>query len=443
MLDTGGGGGGTPWESMTLDLMQRLIQNPDVEAQWQLVEAWNKSAQLLGDHLYQMQEYRNNLAAVWPPQKSAAAAAYLDRLDVLIRSLNETYEASIANQRALFVATGSIDQAQAQMHKIYQEYESNKAALEAFAANSQQTGATSGPSNVAPPVAPSRQEELRLQAVKLLSGVSTDLAESQAQVIKPTPYKTITERGDITTPATGGQFVAPPIPPIVPRPAARNAPTAPSDAEKMLPSSAAASKAGGLPPGLVLGGIDQPVLPPPSTAGVGSLESPLPGVAGGPQSNRGFPPPSAGVFPGIGSPVPPTGPGPGRPVDVPHEGVTRAGIRIPGGATRARTPSGFIGGFPGGVSSQSGSGRITSRRINPVGGLIGEGGRALRSRHGAGEQSGGLYGTGVGQRQGHRQDEERPRWDPTNPWEITEGVDPIVLPPRERRIDPGPLIGLD
>ena len=55
MLDTGGGGGGTPWESMTLDLMQRLIQNPDIEAHWQLVEAWNKSAQLLGDHLWQMQ----------------------------------------------------------------------------------------------------------------------------------------------------------------------------------------------------------------------------------------------------------------------------------------------------------------------------------------------------------------------------------------------------
>src|SRR5690242_7021763 len=181
MLDTGDGGGGTPWESMTLDLMQRLIQNPDIEAQWQLVEAWNTSAQLLGDHLWQMQEYRDNLAAVWPPQKSPAAAVYLDRLDELIANLTETYEASITNHRAFTAVTSSIDQAQAQMQKIYQQYQASKAT---------QSGAT--------PAAQANQEALRLQAVKLLGGVSTDLAVAQSHIAKPTAYKTIIERGDAT-----------------------------------------------------------------------------------------------------------------------------------------------------------------------------------------------------------------------------------------------------
>jgi hypothetical protein len=33
-------------------------------------------------------------------------------------------------------------------------------------------------------------------------------------------------------------------------------------------------------------------------------------------------------------------------------------------------------------------------------------------------------------------------WDPNNPWETAEGVPPVVLPPSEQRIDPGPAIGL-
>src|SRR5690348_16128325 len=198
MLDTGDGGGGTPWESMTLDLMQRLIQNPDIEAQWRLVEAWNKSAQLLGDHLWQMRDYRNNLAAVWPPQKSPAAAAYLDRLDELIANLNETYEASITNHRAFTAVTGSIDQAQAQMQKIYQEYQTNKAASDA------QGGTT--------PPATGRQEELRLQAVRLLSSVSTALAQAQTQIMKPTPYRRYRKKGKDSTPVDdNGEFTAPPL----------------------------------------------------------------------------------------------------------------------------------------------------------------------------------------------------------------------------------------
>jgi hypothetical protein len=47
---------------------------------------------------------------------------------------------------------------------------------------------------------------------------------------------------------------------------------------------------------------------------------------------------------------------------------------------------------------------------------------------------------------GRREDEERPgrTWDPDNPWETDEGVDPVVLPPPPAgRADPGPAIGFD
>jgi hypothetical protein len=427
MLDTGGGGGGTPWESMTLDLMQRLIQNPDVQAHWQLVEAWNKSAQLLGDHLWQMQEYRSNLAAVWPPQKSPAAAAYLDRLDELISNVKETYEASIANHRAFSAVTGSIHQAQAQMRKIYQEYQISRTA---------QNGST--------PTAQVHREQLRLQAVKLLSSVSTDLAVAQSQIVKPAQYKTITERGDATAPVVSARHVAPPIPPIVPRPAVRGASTTASRSTTSVQTPGVDISQ----PGLILGGTTQPVVPSPTTIGVGPLDPGFPSGTGGPLSNPGLLPPSAVTTPAIGLPAPPSRPGAKPETAAPHGGTTRPGAGIPEGTTRATTPSGFIGGVPAG-SSRSSSRPTTSRRINPVGGVIGEGGRALGSRRGvglggssAGEHPGGVYGAGPRRQPAGRQDDDRPRWDPNNPWEIAEGVDPVVLPPRERPIDPGPVIGL-
>jgi hypothetical protein len=48
-----------------------------------------------------------------------------------------------------------------------------------------------------------------------------------------------------------------------------------------------------------------------------------------------------------------------------------------------------------------------------------------------------------GGRRGSRRDQLKGnRWDPDNPWETNEGVEPVVLPPREQRVDPGPAIGL-
>jgi hypothetical protein len=34
------------------------------------------------------------------------------------------------------------------------------------------------------------------------------------------------------------------------------------------------------------------------------------------------------------------------------------------------------------------------------------------------------------------------KWDPDNPWEINEGVPPILSPTKPQRVNPGPAIGL-
>ena len=123
-------------------------------------------------------------------------------------------------------------------------------------------------------------------------------------------------------------------------------------------------------------------------------------------------------------------------------------------------PNGVIGGMPVGGGQargasgiglgQPGAGRAGAR-INPVGGVIGEGHGALGSRRGApGGMSAaehptgnGMYGQGAaGRRAGRRDEAEGPHWDPDNPWETADGVDPVVLPAPVQRVDPGPAIGL-
>lgn len=461
MLDGGGGGGGTPWESMTLEFMQQLIQNPNTDAQWKLASAWQKSADLLNEHKFQVQEYRDNLAAAWPPDKSTAAAAYIDRLDQLIKNLSDTYEASITNQAALTAATGSIYQAQVQMNKIFQEYSNNKTALDAYNAKQtqQQNSATPtpspSPSGDEPPVAPGRQEALRVQAATLLSGVSTELAQAQAQIRKPTPYAIGNPVDDKKTIRDGNTYTAPPLPPITPvvsggtttSPRSPGTTTtfptsAPTTATPVTPTT------GTLQPGIVLGGTT-PTLPT-TSPGISPLTPVIPGGGGAPP-NPGLLPPSAGLLPGGTSTPLPTSPGIGRGgLGTPREGVLRSG-GLPEGGMRAMAPGGIIGGSPGGRGfGQLGAGATGSRRVNPVGGVIGEGERGLGARRGVGaggmsadEHPVGMYGQGAaGRRSGRRDEHDDMHWDPDNPWETAEGVDPVVLPIEVQRVDPGPAIGL-
>jgi hypothetical protein len=471
MLDGGGGGGGTPWESMTLEFMQQLIQNPNTDAQWKLASAWQKSADLLNEHKFQVQEYRDNLATAWPPEKSTAAAAYIDRLDQLIKNLSDTYEASITNQAALSAATGSIYQAQAQMDKIFQEYSNNKTALDTYNTkqaqkqNSATPTPSPSPSGDEPPVAPGRQEALRVQAATLLSGVSTDLAQAQAQIVKPAPYAVGNPVDDKKTIRDGNTYTAPPLPPITPvvsdgtttstRPAGTTTtfPTSPpTTATPVTPTT------GTLQPGIVLGGTT-PTLPT-TTPGISPITPVVPGGGGGgPVPNPGLLPPSTGLRPSPGllpggtSPLAPTTPGLGRGggLGVPREGVLRSGGGLPEGGMRGTVPGGVIGGSPGARGiGQLGAGGAGTRRVNPVGGVIGEGKGALGSRRGVGpggmsasEHPSGMYGPGgAGRRPGRRDEGEGEHWDPDNPWATAEGVDPVVLPIEAQRVDPGPAIGL-
>ncbi|MBM2622146.1 hypothetical protein JIG36_42255 [Actinoplanes sp. LDG1-06] len=452
----GGGAGGTPWGLMTVQAMQQYIQNPDTDKHYELLTGWQRSADLINEHRWQVTNYRDNLAAVWPPETNKASEAYINRLNELIDNLDDTYEATIANHDAFARATLSISLAQKDMDEIAREYLANEQALTTFTAQQQnasgQPTPSPSPSGEQPPVAPGRQEELHQRAVTLLSGVSADLAQAQLSVRTPTPYRPGRIIGDETTLNDGGSYTAPPIPPITPitgdsgtssssstRPTTvfptSNTPTPPAPQPTVTPQ-----------PGLVLGGTSPtPVtgLPPTATP----FPSTLPTGAPGPITSPGLLPPGVnGFLPGGSGAIPPNANNVSRGVPAPRESMVRPGMSPAAPGLHAMPPGGMIG-APGVGIGQPATARPGGARVNPVGGVIGGtsphaglGGRGVPTGERAGQQS--AYGQPLGRSTNRSDRDDSKHWDPDNPWQTEEGVAPIVLPAREQRVDPGPAIGL-
>lgn len=488
-------GSGTAWSSMSMDEMRSLIKNPDTSAYYQMLGGWKQSYELLNAHKWQVQSYRDALEAVWPPRKSDAANAYVGRLTEMLDNLDQTYEAAMANYAAFADAALSISLAQSDFDKIDQEYSNNKTLLSTFETQNAQTPATD--EKATPPVADGRQEQLRLQAIARLSSVSTDLAQAQMRLVQPTKYELLPGKIDDPSGQDGSNVVPPVLPPITAsypehevstgstRPSATfpgggggQSPTTPIHSQPITtPPGPTQPIINTQQPGLILGGTT-PVATAPS---IGTTPPPpaFNGGGTGPFTNTTLPPVTPQVLPTgkASGGLPRTGTG--RVQGLPGEQIVR-----PTGVSegiRALPPGGIIGGSAPGGKGQAA--RPGMRRVNPVGGMIGEeasntrpsgqrlspyggepmvsggrseagptaGGRAGRgmsaAARGRNATSGGVasehpYGQASGRRSNQQNDDEGLRWDPDNPWETAEGVDPVVMPPREQRIDPGPAIGL-
>jgi hypothetical protein len=476
MLEASGGGGGTDWWSMDMATIQQLAQSPDIDAHYQIVDGWQKSYELVGDHLAQVTLYRDSLAEAWPPEKSSAAKAYIDRLNTLIGHLQETQDAAIANHDALSSASLSLSLAKTEMNKLYSQWDANNKALAAF--NQQQAQkktpvipgkpvpSPSPSGEEPPPVTADQQEALRQKAIVLMSGVSSDLAQAQLKVVRPAPY-TPNPGIDKNVHEVGTGAASPPtLPPIVPTTISGGGSfpggsTVSPHKPAPFPTNTAGVPSTGFPsgggsnPGLVLGGTNPTsTLPPPATA-PGPITA-LPS-GGGPISGPGVLTPNTGPFLPPGT-LPPSGGG-SLPVG---EGSLRSfGGGVPEGGLKAMPPGGIIGRAPGGALGEPSGSRLGTQRVNPVGGVIGEpgmgGGMMSGGRNGASSGRGGTvsmgrgglsastqqpYGQVGGRRGGRRDQSEDVRWDPNNPWATDVGVDPVVLPPTEQPIDPGPAIGL-
>lgn len=462
MIERGSGrtSGLTDWQLMDVLSMWACVQDQDTTGQWKQVAGWRKICDLALAHLSRLREYRRGLAEAWPPATNAAARAYLAELDQLIDKVQRTHDAAAANYDALAAATRALASARAGLKPLRDEYAAKlqqKRAYEEILADPKAVAGSRLPST--PPVRDADLEELNGRARGLMAGLSGELQQAQTMLRQPPPKPNIPRQPDEPD-RSGSPGSTPVIPPIVPvtpiveSPSTRRHVTA----ARPMPEARLASGTGP-----ILGGAG-PAVVPASTSPAPGHALPLPfGHSPGPS----FPPPLN---------HPPVAPvAPARPElragQIGPLGPTSGGAAGPTSPTsRPLPPGGVIGGVPNGGVGQPASRGSAPRRVNPVGGVIGGGGAGTTpsgsagSRPGSGRAShlaahggyspiGGSPGVGTARDSGEfperargslRGDQRSRAWDPDEPWEVDQGVNPVMRSPNEDGpVDPGPAIGLD
>lgn len=457
----GRSGGLTDWYLMNVGDMWACLQDHQTDQHWRHVAGWRKVCDLASEHLTRLRTYRNGLAKAWPPETNAAARVYLAELDDLIEQVQQTHDAAAANQSALSAATQALASTRTELKKIYEEYAGKLQQKRAWDETVADPKAAAGSRTSQPPVADADLERLNVQARGIMYGLSGELQQAQVMLRQPPPAQPIT-RQPSDPDVYGGSAGAPPIiPPIVPvalRATATNISKGFTSPMRPVPGPKAPQI------GPVLGGATPPLGSTPANLGPPGTETPAsPKVP----------------LPGIGLPSVPPLTTPRNPLES-MPGQTRPGQTsrpITGGgafplhpkspnAPHAMPPGGVIGGIPGIGPNQPGAGSAQPRRTNPIGGVIGGGAAgttpsgAAGSRPRGGRGIGGIHphtisestlrsgipgiaGTTGSLGRTDRDDEQR-QWDPDNPWEMDQGVSPIVRSPDEEGpIDPGPAIGIN
>ncbi|WP_433792173.1 hypothetical protein [Actinoplanes sp. CA-252034] len=419
---------------MQIPAMWDMLRNHDSTAHRKAMEGWRQSYELVLMHRTQVEKYKEKLITAWPPSRNKAAAAYIERLDNLIENLTETYNAAIANHRTYTTIIGAVDAAKWELDRIQQEHSTNQTALDKYTAELASRPVHYGkyvvPETKPSPVAAGRQEELHLQAVTLMTSLTVELAQAQTALVTPRPYSPKAVRDDGTEPLGSGG-VSSILPGISSFSGNTKAPTRisrPSSSDRGAARPTTGTNLGKTEPppgrapsiGPILGGTKQPVLPAPP---VGTPTTP-PNFT--PSANF---PESFNIPPAQNPSASPITVAPSKTPNgiqfgtTPPAAGTRGASALHGGVIGGVPP---IGGMPSGRAGQLGSPTRAGQKINPVGGLIGQD-----------------HGARPPQRSSSQRDEEtRPQyWDPDNPWETESGMDPILFPRDEQRIDPGPTIG--
>ncbi|HYN96943.1 MAG TPA: hypothetical protein VES42_24130 [Pilimelia sp.] len=502
--DGGGGSSGTDWNGRDVPQMWTVLSNQETDSHWKRVSAWRKTFELASMHLSTLQSYRGKLAEAWPPEKNAASSAYMKSLDYLINHVQQTYDAAVANYTAFSGATGALSTTRHDLKAIHDEYVANEAKLANWTTQmesyAKSPGAGKGGKGPPPqrPVGADRQQQLTLQARSLMFKLSGELTQARVQLRQPPPYnRGVSDPEGPSGTDGGGNAIVPTPPPIPPvSPSAGSA--AASGSSVSGPSAAgapiAATPAAGTPSigtpsgagvGPILGGATGPLPPAPGIINPGIPTPPMggvppTGVIGGPIVPPVMPPvkTATGLIGGVTPkpittsntgtlPVKPMPPGGliGSPANTTMMGQQPGNRPI----ASARPVDGVIGQRPGTPASTvtgTGSGRPVggSPMVGPAGSgpvpspqgrsTAHHGPNAASARASAGA-GGFLTGTGSqpfsavpsgrqAAKQPHDEGEAGRHWDPDNPWETNEGVDPVVLPPREPgRTDPGPAIGFN
>lgn len=431
----------------------------DLELTHKQIGAWQRAQQMLNQHATALRGFRDQLAAKWPPESNAASAAYLSELDRLLEAVSATAHASSSNAVQIGHVTDVIEQTHKKLDGLHKGYVDNEAKLAHYNAQLDAIGSAVGAQKgsligglargaskvlTESPVADGAQEHLLRQAREAMTAASSAARDASANLQLPPEYIPPDLKVDKPPypPEGGAKSGDPERPPSIAPP--RQAP----DQSFIVP------KVHHLPqPDVGIGG-GQDLLDLPERGGEVMPNAPRPDhgpiLSEGPARTTPIAEPAPG---GPHSRVPIGGsslhaPGPIPPPILRAQGLDYANLgrqksvivqmgRLPG----IDSPrSGPVMGVPGArVGTDISQNRM--QRVNPIGGLVGSGS--------AGGVVGGLPGAGMAggsssNRGSAEKSSARRQWDPDNPWEVEEGVLPVIVPEVATRIDPGPgIIGID
>ncbi|GAB1690757.1 hypothetical protein [Krasilnikovia sp. M28-CT-15] len=467
------------------------------------VDALNRAQQMLSAHQQALRNARAQLADRWPPETNAASNAYLVELDRLITAVGDTALTCAVNVLHINLVSDAIVASHKAVKPLYDEYVANESALAKYEQDVHEFG--DGAKDIPfgksiaegakrlfsdPPVADGRQDELTQRVRQEMTSLAGAAQDGAARIQPPTPYvppkvSPSQAAGEQKIGGSGGRSTGGAVrPPRIDPPAHTrtspdgDTPTLGGSGGGGVPSpiGGAHPVPSGVHPGLsgsgpaLAGGIAAPVLPAPvhpvPAPGVGPVPAPPPAAGGG----------LPGLLPGLAGPVAgfgPVGPGggiaggvpAGRPGALPNSSGPLGGLRngviggVPGaggisGQGGVPGPGGIRGtsgipGLGGAGSGGLGAGAGARPRINPVGGVIGQQHEASAGSPGRGPGgrvagSAGMAGAPGGRRGRGGEPADGQRWDPDNPWETAEGVDPVIAPEQSSgQVDPGPgIIGL-
>ncbi|WP_344919395.1 hypothetical protein, partial [Plantactinospora mayteni] len=429
------------------------------------VAAWERASSMLGGHATRLQDCRDQLAALWPPEQNAASAAYMVELDRLIEASRQTSTSAQNNATHIGHVADAIEQARTKLEPIYKEYLENQRKLADYQRQVELAGDIGG---TAGGVAGSRfgltalgqkaGDFLGEGAMTLLTDPPVSDAQQAALVARA---RAVQVEVDGSARDGGGRIQPPPeyVPPLINRegtpepidddsdgtvrpPIVNPPPRRRGEEEESRPGFIE----GTLPPNIGTELTPEPVSPPtspledgPTLTGVVPPPTAPPPVAPPPSPPVGPPPPVSPVVPPtIGVPTP----GPGRPPGIgPGLGAgPRGGPGVPGkvgplgSGPTGIPPGGVIGARPGGGAGVPPAGVGAPRSggvpkgVNPVGGVIGQQGGGRPGAAGgagagpAGARSGtrrpgasgatGAGGTGGARGRRDQDDPDQKQWDP-------------------------------
>ncbi|GAA0816865.1 hypothetical protein [Spirilliplanes yamanashiensis] len=418
MIEADGAGfyGGTDFWTWDIETMwNALADHEPAQVHWTLQNSWRATHEMILTHKRRVEDYRDKLMQAWPPERNAASAMYLARLNKLIESLGETYDAAVANDTALSGAISALGGQRRELKRVYDQYKANQAALNDYAVAEREMGGTGAFDAMRPEIVRAQQEHVRLQreAAGIMVNLSTELRQASATLRTPAPFD---PRRDVTTDDLfGGEDATAAVPLATGASPSSTATSPPFDGNRTDRQSSGRPAIGPILDSSSPPHIGAPPTSPTPTGAGSSQPSPISGIASPPSPPAGYSRPGA---PSVAAP-------PGRAIG-----------QGPLGGVRGTGPTnGVVGGTPSTAPlRQPTSGGRPTMQVNPVGGVIAGHQASMPGMPGV------LAPNGRGATQGS--ETQARRWDPDNPWETAEGVPPVLEAPRERRIDPGPVIGM-